>query len=117
VDSDCEVGDFGSTLISLGYNLIATHGSGCQISGDLSSNLLNVDPMLGARTIVAGMPIQAPLLASPAVNATPRAACVDGGGFAVVVDGRGAQRPSAGSNFCDIGAIEVDLPLFADGFE
>jgi hypothetical protein len=116
-DSDCEVGGTGSSIVSLGYNLIATSGAGCIISGDIASNLLNVDPLLGARATVAGMPIHAPATDGPAVDAIPRSACGDGGSFGVALDARGARRPGAGSNLCDIGAVEVDLPLFADGFE
>ncbi len=115
--SDCELIGTGSSLVSLGYNLIRTSGAGCLISGDIATNLLNVDPQLGARTVTLGMPNHAPADDGPAVNAIPGSRCVDAGGFGVAVDGRGIARPSAGDAACDIGAVEVELPLFADGFE
>jgi hypothetical protein len=116
-NSDCEVVGTGSSIVSLGYNLIGTSGAGCVISGDIVTNLLNVDPQLGPRVVSAGMPIHAPAAASPAINAIPLGLCGDAGSFAVSTDARGARRPGDANAFCDIGAVETESPLFADGFE
>jgi hypothetical protein len=117
-DSDCEVySDGGSSLVSLGYNLIASTGASCAISGDTSTNLLNVDPLIGARVYSAGMPVYMPAANGPAAGAIPRSQCADGSGFGVHADVRGVQRPGSGELLCDIGAVENELPLFADGFE
>jgi hypothetical protein len=115
--SDCEVVGTGSSLVSLGYNLIATSGAGCVISADVGSNLLNIDPLLGPRGLSSGMPIQLPGPTGPAVNAVPPAQCTDARGFGVVADARGVRRPNGLSTSCDIGAAEIEFPLFADGFE
>ncbi len=117
VSSDCETYESGSSLVSLGYNLIATAGVSCVISGDTSTNLLNVNPQLGARTLSAGMPIYLPSATGPATNAIPLSLCSNGGGFGVHSDVRGVQRPGNGNAHCDIGAVETELPLFANGFE
>jgi hypothetical protein len=116
--SDCEVYELNSSLVSLGYNLIADTGSSCYISGDTSTNQLNVDPQLDGRMTYAGMPYYAPAAASPAVDAIPRGACNNAGDFSVSLDALGSPRRSGGNPSCDIGAIEVsELPIFADGFE
>lgn len=117
-NSDCEVSsDLGSSLVSLGYNLIGSSGDGCAISGDTSTNLLDVDPLIGARTFSAGMPVYVPAVTGPAAGAIPRSACADGGSFGVHTDVRGVPRPGSGELACDIGAVENELPLFASGFE
>lgn len=115
--SDCEALLPGASFVSLGYNLIRTHGSGCILSGDLSSNLLGVDPMLAPRSEIAGMPAYLPQDASPAIDAVPVAGCDDVRGFGLVEDSRGARRAAVGGDGCDIGAIEIEAPLFSDGFE
>ena len=117
-DSDCEVNEFSSSLVSLGHNLIGTAGAGCLISGDTATNLLNVDPQLGGRLTLSGMPYHAPASASAAVDAIPPAACVDAAGFRVSVDALGSSRRANGNPPCDIGAVEVaELPIFKDGFD
>ena len=116
--SDCETYEFDSSLVSLGYNLIESPGDSCAISGDTSTNLLNVDPLLGPRQLSAGMPFHAPAANGPAVDAVPRSACDDSGGYGVFVDALGGKRRGAGNPACDIGAVEVaELPIFADGFD
>lgn len=118
VNSDCEVSTITGSLVSLGYNLIGTSGVGCLISGDITTNLLNVNPQLGARTLLAsGMPIYPLLPLSPAVNAIPAAVCADTDSFGVVGDVRGVPRPGSGNTFCDIGAVENESPLFKNSFE
>jgi hypothetical protein len=119
-NSDCEVfsGGVGDTLVSLGHNLIATAGSGCVISGDIASNLLNVNPQLQPRTLSSGgMPMYRPQSGSPAIDAVPLNACADIGGYGVAADAVGVPRPGYNNSSCDIGAIESELPLFSDGFE
>ncbi|MDZ4813671.1 MAG: choice-of-anchor Q domain-containing protein [Pseudomonadota bacterium] len=120
VNSDCRVytTDFGNSNISLGYNLIQTSDPACVISGDTTGNLLDIDPQLGPREwLPTGMPFHRLAATSPAVNAIPRAACSDGKGHGVVNDVRGLPRPGSGSIFCDIGAVENELPMFANSFE
>lgn len=114
--SDCS-GSSGS-LISAGYLLIG-NSSGCTVSGDTSSNLLNVDPLLGSReTSAGGMPHYRLSQNSPAANAIPRALCGDHRSFGVITDAIAAVRPT--TTGCEIGAIEgvaVSAALFANGFE
>ncbi len=117
-DSDCEVNTFSSSLVSLGHNLIGTAGAGCLISGDTTTNLLNVDPQLGGRAVLSGMPYYALSLASPAIDAIPVGACNDSAGFRVSLDAVGASRRTVANPLCDIGAVEVsELPIFTDGFD
>jgi len=116
--SDCETAEFSSSLVSLGYNLIAVPGDSCVISGDTSTNLLNADPELGPRQSIAGMPFHSPGPGSPAVDAIPAGACEDTGYFPVPLDATGAARRNGSSVDCDIGAVEaVELPIFVDGFD
>jgi large repetitive protein len=118
--SDCRVytTDFGASNISLGYNLIGVNDPACVISGDTTGNLLNVSAQLGARELLAtGMPIYRLAISSPAANVIPRALCSDGKSIGVTTDVRGVPRPGSGNAFCDIGAVENELPLFASGFE
>lgn len=118
--SDCRVytTDFGNNNISLGYNLIQSSDPACVISGDTTGNQLDIDPQLGSREwLPTGMPFYQLAAASPAANVIPRAVCSDGKGMAVVSDVRGLPRPGSGNAFCDIGAVENELPLFASGFE
>ncbi len=118
-DCDADANGFGASLVSLGYNLIQSPGSNCVISGDDTSNLLNVDPQLEAVRSRAGMPYIATAFSSPAVNAIPVEACPDAAGLGVLVDALGGSRRYVESNLaCDIGAVEVsELPIFADGFD
>lgn len=118
--SDCRVytTDFGSNNISLGYNLIENDDPACVISGDTTGNLIDIDPQLGAREqLSSGMPIYRLATSSPAANTIPQVACGDGRGFAVTADVRGVSRRGSGDAFCDIGAVENELPMFANGFE
>lgn len=117
VASDCEAIGTGSSLVSLGFNLIETAGSGCIISGDVASNQLGVDPLLGPRIETSGMPAYVPTSDSPAIDAAPPGRCDDARGFGLTEDARGLRRAAAGDTSCDIGAIEAERPLFSDGFE
>jgi len=109
------------SLISAGYLMIGD-ATGCTVSGDTSSNMLGVDPLLGARqTSAEGMPYYRLAQNSLAANAIPRALCNDTRAFGVIGDAIGATRPQAGSPVgCEIGAIEGVAPsaaLFSNGFE
>jgi hypothetical protein len=118
--SDCRVytTDFGANNISLGYNLIENSDPACVISGDTTGNLIDIDPQLGARELLSsGMPIYRLAASSPAANVVPQVACSDGRGFAVASDVRGVSRRGGGDSFCDIGAVENELPLFKNSFE
>jgi hypothetical protein len=117
--SDCRVygPSSGDTNTSLGYNLTQSDHPACVIAGDTTGNQLGIDPLLGSRESLQGMPFYRPAATSPAVNAIPRAVCSDVRGIAVVSDAHGLPRPGDGNAFCDIGAIENELALFANGFE
>ena len=117
-NSDCEVYELNSSLVSLGYNLIADTGPSCFISGDTSTNQLNIDARLGGRMTRSGMPYYAPAADSPAIDAIPLGACNDASNFGVPLDVLGASRRIGGNPACDIGAVEAtELPIFADGFD
>jgi hypothetical protein len=118
--SDCRVYDpsFGQNNISLGYNLIQSSDPACVISGDTTGNLIGINPQLGVRELSSsGMPIYRLMAGSPASNVIPQVACSDGRGFAVTTDVRGTSRRGSGDAFCDIGAVENEQPMFANGFE
>jgi CSLREA domain-containing protein len=106
------------SIISAGYVLIG-NATGCTVTGDTSSNLLNTAPQLGAReTSASGMPFHRLAQNSPAANLIPRAACGDHRGFGAVADVNGADRPQGAG--CEIGAVEglaASVNLFANGFE
>jgi hypothetical protein len=118
-DSDCEViAGIGASLVSLGHNLIAHDAPGCTISGDTVSNLIDVDARLGPRTLApGGMPFYPLAGTSPAIDAVPGNLCADGGGLFVFADARGVRRNLPGNFACDIGAVETEVPLLANGFE
>ncbi len=120
IASDCRVSTTqdGANNISLGYNLIGTNEPACVISGVATGNLYNVDPLLGPReTLPSGMPIHRLAANSPAANVIPKAACSDARNFNVTTDVRGVPRTGPGTTFCDMGAVENELPLFNNGFE
>ena len=92
------------TISSQGYNLIADT-TDCTISGDLSGNILDQDPVLDVLAVNSG-PIptltHALLKNSPAIESGSNASCP-------VTDQRGIARPIGA--FCDIGAYENENPL------
>ena len=103
------------TLESLGYNLIATT-SGATITGITTGNLIGVNPQLGpladngGKTQTRALPI-----GSPAVD-SGKPGC-----SGLTTDQRGSPRPQdgdmSGTDECDIGAYELFLGIFANGFE
>ena len=103
------------TLESLGYNLIATT-AGATITGSTTGNLIGVNPQLGpladngGKTHTRALPI-----GSPAIDAGPPACS------GLTTDQRGYPRPDdgdmSGTDECDIGAYELVLTIFSDGFE
>jgi hypothetical protein len=93
-------GDIGSA----GYNLI---GNPDYAGGFLSTDLLNVDPLLGPLQDNGGATLTyALLLGSPAIDAIPPDS---GCGVGITTDQRGIARPRGLR--CDIGAVEFLVTL------
>jgi len=117
--SDCKV-PFGQ-LPSTGYNLIGDTRQ-CAVSGDETGNLYDIDPLLspiasnGGRTNTHALQP-----GSPAIDAGNPAGCMDENGAPLTADQRGEPRPYDGDGdtvaVCDMGAFEVGLLVFSDGFE
>lgn len=106
-----EAPDCGSTLTSLGYNLIQDP-TGCVISGTLTGVITGTDPLLGPLQDNGGPTLtHAPLLGSPVIDAGNPAMPGSGNGACEIVDQRGYVRPVDGdgnsSAICDIGAVEA----------
>lgn len=78
------------SFASAGYNI--SNDSSCNLSQ--STDLPSANPLLQA----AVLGYAAPAIGSPAIDA---------GVCLVTTDGRGQPRPGAGTQFCDIGAVEV----------
>ena len=107
--------DIWGTIESLGYNLIGIT-TGATINGSTTGNIIGVDPLFGpladngGKTHTRALP-----LGSPAVD-TGSPAC-----SGLTTDQRGYPRPDDGdmngSYVCDIGAYELNLTIFVDGFE
>jgi hypothetical protein len=101
--------DCNSSLNSLGYNLI-TDITDCTILGNLTGNLIGIDPQLLSFIEAGGYYALAPF--SPAIDATNDASCPP-------TDQRGLHRPQGAH--CDIGAIEylakglIFLPFINNG--
>ena len=95
--------DYCGTLTSYGYNLIEDI-TGCSITGDLTGNIIGVDPKLGPLQDNSGPTFTHALLnGSPAIDA---GSCYDIDGNLVTTDQRGVIRPQGAA--CDIGAFEVE---------
>lgn len=91
-------------LISQGYNLIQ-NPDGCDLSGDLTGNILGQNPQLGLLVDNGGLTKTHALASnSPALDAGNPAAPGSGGNACTAVDQRGAPRPQG--TRCDIGAFE-----------
>ena len=110
--------DCRGTLGSVGYNLV--QAVACTITGDLTGNLVGVDPKLypladrGGRFPVHGFAIDSPVLDAGSPN-------LAGAGSCPVLDQRAMGRPvdgdGDGTSRCDIGSVERRAPLFYDGLE
>ena len=100
---------------SEGHNLIDYND--CDLEGDLTGNLIGVDPFLDTLQDNRGPTETIALLAgSPAIDAGNPNGCKDGEGKVLTVDQRGEVRPQDGdrngAQTCDIGAYEfqIDYP-------
>ncbi len=93
---DCQ-----GTLLSLGHNLIGDT-TGCTIIGDVTTNVLNVDPRLGPLAANGGSTFTHALLPESPARDAGRARS---GAFCPATDQRGTPRPQGAA--CDIGAVEV----------
>jgi CSLREA domain-containing protein len=90
------------TITSQGYNLIAD-STGCTLSGDLTGNISDKDPLLGMLDDNRGpTPTHALMDGSPAIEAGSNAFCP-------ATDQRGVTRPRG--VVCDIGAYENENPI------
>lgn len=106
-------------LLSQGYNLIGNPGTSCTFiagPGDqIGSAAAPLDPKLEPFAVYGGtVETQPPRADSPAIDAGNPAA--PGAAPACEVDdARGIARPSGPR--CDIGAVEINDRIFANGFE
>ncbi len=104
--------DCSGTLNSLGYNLIYS-GTGCNIVGTTTGNLLGLDPRLGPLQDNGG-PTQTHALltspnVSPAINAGDPIGCYGQYNDLLPAD----QRYAARAGRCDMGAYELNACLLA----
>ncbi len=91
-------------VTSRGYNLIGT-AAACDIVGDATGNLTNVDARLSVLAFSGGVtPTHMPTASSPAIDAASPALPGSGTPACALADQRGFLRP-IGSR-CDIGAAE-----------
>ena len=100
--------DCAGTLDSAGYNLIGT-ATGCTMAGDLTGNIVGVDPLLPSLPTVDpaqtwGYP---PLAGSPAIDAGNPAPVGSSGIACEIIDQAGTARPIG--SICDIGAYESEF--------
>ncbi len=99
-----------ANIVSEGYNLIADTTT-CNITGDTSGNILDVDPELDILADNGGpTPTMHPLAGSPVLDAGNPATPGSGGTACEATDQRGVSRPQDGTDdtsaVCDIGAVE-----------
>lgn len=94
------------TIVSEGYNLIE-NSTNCTITGDTTTNILGLDPMLDALGGNGGGTFTHALLAgSPAINAGNPGGCRDDNATLLTTDQRAYRR----NGTCDIGAYEANSP-------
>lgn len=99
------------TYNSLSFNLVRCPGN-CTLTGNLTGNLLGIDPKLGRLADNGGpTPTRALLAGSPAIDAGNPGGCVGLNVQNLTTDQRGFARPTDGNGDgtlrCDIGAFEV----------
>lgn len=105
-----------SEVLSLGYNLVANLGAGCAATAQAGDQFGSAVQPLNARLLPFDVyggttETQPPAANSPAVDAgAPSGAPV----ACEPLDQRGIARPLGAR--CDIGAVESDDSIFADGF-
>ncbi|MEQ9031371.1 MAG: choice-of-anchor Q domain-containing protein, partial [Aggregatilineales bacterium] len=95
--------DYNGALISAGYNIIGVV-TNVAISGDITGNITNVDPILSVLDDTHGtLAVHIPQEGSPALDAGNDLTCetVDQRGLTRPLDGNGDESAS-----CDIGAAE-----------
>lgn len=106
--------DCSGAFTSQGYNLVQTT-TGCTIAGDLTGNILHVEPLLGPLQYNGGPTLTRALLTgSPAIDAGNPALPGSGASACPGTDQRGVTRPRDGNGDgvtrCDIGAYEAEAP-------
>jgi CSLREA domain-containing protein len=96
--------------VSAGYNLVGS-SAGCNITGTLTGNVLDVDPRLAPLSGAGPAASHGLLPGSPAIDAGSPTAPGSGGDSCRAADQRGLPRPRAGlaggPARCDIGAVEL----------
>lgn len=101
--------DVNGTVHSLGNNLFGT-GSALQLTGDLTTNLLNLNARLGPLADNGGPTLTHALLPdSPAINAGNSALAVDENNQSLTTDQRGMGYARLIGNTVDIGAVEHNV--------
>jgi len=101
-----ECNTVGTTLVSMGYNLVKTV-DGCSISGELTGNKIGLDGQLellldnGGPTLSHGL-----LPLSPAIDGGNPDGCLDDQDFPLEVDQRSFARVEGAA--CDMGAVEQE---------
>src|SRR5665213_1594452 len=100
-------------VVSQGYNLIRDLST-CILAGDLTGNLIGVDPLLTGLLDNGGPTLTHALSAgSPALDAGSPTAPGSGGSACALADQRGILRPLGAR--CDIGAFERSAALSISG--
>ncbi len=104
--TNCAFGD-GSSLTSLGYNLIDDSTCGTAGTGDI----IGKDPLLGSLTSNGGPTnTELPGSGSPAIGGVPASVCTASAVTADQnTDQRGLPRPGNPIGTCTIGAVEVQV--------
>lgn len=101
--------DVNGSVHSLGNNLFGT-GNGLHLTGDLTTNLLNLDARLGPLADNGGPTLTHALLPdSPAINAGSNALAVDENNQPLTTDQRGTGYARRIGNTVDIGAVESNV--------
>lgn len=101
--------DVNGSVHSLGNNLFGT-GNGLQLTGDLTTNLLNLDARLGPLADNGGPTLTHALLPdSSAINAGSNALAVDENNQPLTTDQRGTGYARRIGNTVDIGAVEHNV--------